>query len=71
MLGKDRTKAGSIVGWIYDEDNPNVNNYVDFGIFVQTGNELYDEPKRAFVDGKERSILIDPNVDGVIYDLLP
>ena len=71
MLGKDRTKAGSQVGWIYDEDNPHIHNYVDFGIFVQTGNEKYDEPKRAFVDGKERSILIDPNVDGVIYDLLP
>lgn len=71
LLGKDRTAAGSQVGWIYDPENPHVNNYVDLGIFVQSGNELYDEPKRAFVNGHERSILIDPNVDGVIYDLLP
>ena len=71
MLGAQRTKAGAQVGWIYDEDNPHVNNYVDFGVFIQRGNEVYDERKRAFVNGHEQSVLIDPNVDGVIYDLLP
>ena len=33
MLGIPRTKAGQIVGWIYDEKNPIGDNYVDFGIF--------------------------------------
>ena len=63
MLGIPRTQAGQIVGWIYDEKNPNGDNYVDFGIY-----DLHDPNKRAFVNGLERSILLDFNVDGVIYD---
>lgn len=63
MLGIPRTKAGQVVGWIYDENNPNGDNYVDFGIY-----DLHDEQKRAFVNGYERNILLDFNVDGVIYD---
>lgn len=63
MLGIDRTRAGQVVGWIYDEKNPNGDNYVDFGIY-----DVKDERKRAFVNGYERSILLDFNVDGVIYD---
>lgn len=65
MLGIPRTKAGQIVGWIYDEKNPIGDNYVDFGIY-----DLYDERKRAFVNGYERSILLDFNVDGNIWDLM-
>lgn len=65
MLGIPRSKAGQVVGWIYDEKNPNGDNYVDFGIY-----DLDDERKRAFVNGYERSILLDFNVDGVIYDLI-
>lgn len=65
MLGIPRTKAGQIVGWIYDEKNPVGDNYVDFGIY-----DLYDERKRAFVNGYERSILLDFNVDGNIWDLM-
>ena len=33
MLGIQRTKAGQIVGWVYDEKNPIGDNYVDFGIY--------------------------------------
>ena len=65
MLGIPRSKAGQVVGWIYDEKNPNGDNYVDFGIY-----DLDDERIRAFVNGYERSILLDFNVDGVIYDLI-
>lgn len=65
MLGLPRTKAGQIVGWVYDEENPIGDNYVDFGIY-----DLYDEKKRAFVNGWERSIWIDFNVDGNILDLM-
>lgn len=68
MLGIPRSKAGQVVGWIYDEKNPNGDNYVDFGIYEMTGVERYDERKRAFVNGTERNILLDFNVDGVIYD---
>lgn len=65
MLGIPRSKAGQIVGWIYDEKNPNGDNYVDFGIY-----DMDNERKRAFVNGYERTILLDFNVDGVIYDMI-
>lgn len=65
MLGIPRTKAGQIVGWIYDEKNPNGDNFVDFGIY-----DVYDEQKRDFVNGHENVILLDFNVDGPIIDLI-
>ena len=65
MLGIPRTKAGQVVGWVYDEKNPNGDNYVDFGIY-----DMDNERKRAFVNGLEPNILLDFNVDGVIYDLI-
>lgn len=65
MLGLDRTKAGQIVGWIYDEKNPVGDNYIDFGIY-----DVHDKAKRAFVNGYERSILLDFNVDGPIMDMI-
>lgn len=70
MLGIPKTKAGQIVGWIYDEKNPNGDNFVDFGIYRLSGNEVYDERKRAFVNGYERNILLDFNVDGPIYEMI-
>lgn len=65
MLDIQRTKAGQVVGWIYDEKNPNGDNCVDFGIY-NTNNEA----ARRFVNGLEYNILLDFNVDGVIYDLI-
>lgn len=61
-LGIPRTKAGQMVGWIYDSNNGD--NYVDFGIFNGSENS------RAFVNGRERSILLDFNVDGDIWNLI-
>lgn len=65
MLGIPRTKAGACVGWIYDEKNPVGDNFVDFGIY-----DMYNERKRDFVNGYERTILLDFNVDGNILDLI-
>lgn len=65
MLGMPRTQAGNIVGWVYDEKNPVGDNFVDFGIY-----DLYNEQSRAFVNGYERSILLDFNVDGDIWSLM-
>ena len=67
MLGIPRTKAGQVVGWVYDEKNPrhNGDNFVDFGIY-----DLHREKNRDFVNGYERSILLDFNVDGAIIDLI-
>ena len=65
MLGIPHSSAGQIVGWIYDEDNPVGDNYVDFGIY-----DTYKEKSRDFVNGYERVILLDFNVDGIIYNLI-
>ena len=63
MLGMQRTRAGACVGWIYDEKHPNGDNEVDFNIY-----NLYDDATRRFVNGYEKSILLDFNVDGDILD---
>lgn len=65
MLGFPRTKAGQIVGWVYDEKNPIGDNFVDFGIY-----NLDNPANIRFVNGDERSILLDFNVDGNIWDLM-
>lgn len=64
-LGIDKTKAGQVVGWVYDPENPNHkgDNFVSFGIYDQD-----NERARAFVNGKERVILLNFNVDGYILD---
>ena len=65
MLGMDVAPYGQVVGWIYDEKNPVGDNFVDFGLY-----DLNDEAKRLFINGRERSILLDFNVDGNILDLI-
>jgi hypothetical protein len=61
MLGIPRTGAGAVVGWLWNNGG---DDYVDFGIFDDRTNERV----RDFVNGREHSILLDFNVDGVIYD---
>ena len=71
MLGIPKTKEGHVVGWIYDENDPDNDNFVDFGIYdVWTPNEKLNESRRDFVNGFERNILLDFNVRGNIYELL-
>lgn len=65
MFGIPRTKAGQVVGWVYDEKNPTGDNYVDFGIY-----DLTKMNSRDFVNGYERTILLDFNVDGDILNLI-
>jgi Family of unknown function (DUF6353) len=62
MIGVPRCKAGSIVGWIVTPDNSS-DNHIDFGIFNGNSSTIRD-----FVNGRESSILLDFNVDGIIYD---
>jgi hypothetical protein len=61
MLGIPRSKAGAVVGWVEGTGD----DYVDFGIF--DGDNM---KARDFVNGYERSILLDFNVSGMIYDLI-
>lgn len=63
MLGIPKTAAGQQVGWIYDLKHPNGDNYVDFGIY-----DITKEANRNFVNGYEKCVWIDPNVDGYILD---
>ena len=63
MLGIPRTKEGQVVGWVYSTDNPIGDNFVDFGIF-----DTQNEAARAFVNGYERTVRLDFNVDGIIID---
>lgn len=58
-LGMERSGQGAVVGWVLGHGDP----YVDFGIF----NENH-ERARMFVNGLERSIRLDFNVAGLIYD---
>lgn len=60
MLGVPRTKAGQVVGWIFDPKNPVGDNYVDFGLF--------DPCNENFINGYEKSVLLDFNPDGNILD---
>lgn len=58
-LGIPHSKAGATVGWTLGNGG---DNYIDFGIF-----EAYNSD---FIDGQEKSIWLDFNVDGVILDFI-
>jgi hypothetical protein len=60
-LGIPKTKTGQVVGWVYDPKNPDHDNYIDFGIY-----DACNSKARDFVNGYEKVIWIDPNVDGYI-----
>jgi hypothetical protein len=59
-LGFDHSSAGAVVGWVL---NKNGDNFVDFGFLSGQTAEA-----RAFVNNQENSVILDFNVDGVIYD---
>lgn len=66
MLGLSHTTAGAAVGWLYDRDNKNGDNYIDFGCWDQKdGTRPLD-----FHNGREDAILLDFNVDGPIWQLM-
>lgn len=61
-LGIPRTTEGQIVGWIKDGDG---DGYIDFGIFHED-----KEMNRLFVNGYTDRILLDFNVDGLIWEMI-
>lgn len=61
-LGIDRTPEGALVGWVYESETGD--GFVDFGIFNgDRPQELVD-----FMTGREKAILLDFNVEGIVYD---
>lgn len=65
VLGFQKTELGQYVGWVYDPDNTIGDNQIDFGIF-----NIDCEANRRFVNGLEKSIWLDFNVDGDIRYVL-
>lgn len=63
-LGLGPTTAGAVTGWVRNNDRGG-DNYVDFGCLTPDGEELRDEMVTP-----NGAIWIDPNVDGIVYDLL-
>lgn len=62
MLGAPTTAYGQLAGWVYTEDSSVGDNYVDFGIF-----NIHNEKACDFVNGTERSIILDFNCIGDAY----
>ena len=59
-LGFQKTKAGMVVGWVFDENNEDGDNFIEFNVHkVYIPNE-YGEEELAYA--------IDFNVDGNIYN---
>lgn len=62
-LGLTRTAAGAVVGWRYNNPHHNGDNRVDFSILENATPSEIDE----FFHGPDGAIMLDFNVDGVIY----
>lgn len=61
MLDLPKTKAGQVVGWIFDPEDHSIDSHVDLNIFRPVNYQT--------INGYESDgIWIDPNVDGVIID---
>jgi hypothetical protein len=65
MIGAQTTKYGQIAGWVWTEDSSVGDNYVDFGIF-----DVYNEKACDFVNGIEKSVILDFNCIGNILDYI-
>lgn len=61
------SEGGQQVGWTYfpDGNNPFGDNYIDFGIY-----DIWRPKCADFMNGHERNIVLDFNVDGVVSTLL-
>ena len=64
MIGAT-TAYGQIAGWVYTEDCSIGDNFVDFGIF-----DVNNEKACDFVNGRERSIILDFNCIGNILEYI-
>ena len=59
MIGLPHTKAGAVVGWVKNQGD----GYVDFGLYNPNNSSA-----RRFINGEDNVVLLDFNVDGIIFD---
>lgn len=62
-LGFDPTPEGQIMGWLYNEDDDNLTNWVDFGLY-----DIHRRSSRNFINENDPCVLLDFNVDGNILN---
>ena len=65
MVGAPRTAYGQIAGWVWTADGTIGDNFVDFGLF-----DVNNEKACDFINGREKSIILDFNCIGNILDYI-
>lgn len=65
MLGLPISKAGQVVGWVYDPENPDGDNFVSFGL-LDEGPQMYSD----FVYGNDPAIFLNFNVQGDVWSMM-
>lgn len=63
-LGFNRVPEGQMIGWVYDKDNTIGDNFISFGIFE------YPERTADFINGVNKSVMLEFNVQGNVYQHL-
>ena len=64
-IGLPRTVTGQYVGWYYDENNPVGDNIISLGL-----DNAHSRQVRAFMNGFDPVVLIEPNIAGRVIDYL-
>lgn len=64
LLGEVSTPTGSVVGWRFSNGEPGCNGFIDFQV-MEAMEKDPDDPEHEIP-----CVFINPNVDGMIYDLL-
>lgn len=62
MLGLEPSRAGAAVGWVYNPEEQHGDDMIDFGIY-----DIHKRSSRNFVNGIERSVLLDFNCCDIRY----
>ena len=64
LLGEVPTPTGSVVGWRFSNGEPGCNGYIEFRV-MEASEKDPDDPSKDIP-----CLFINPNCDGMIYDLL-
>lgn len=65
VLGLERTAAGAVTGWVWNNKRGG-DNYVDFGVLNGEDFGAF----HSFMTSKDGALWLDFNVDGIVYDLI-